>query len=180
MKLVIDLPDEVVKWFERKGFIPIGQYLTVDEAMKKAKPLSEVLNEIKGEIEKDRKFHVGTFEADDPIDYGIVEGIDKVMDIIDKHIDKADMRDKSCSTCKNNDDGFSGECYECVKNIQNHYEPQESEADFPQAKDIEPTVESFSKMLDNKLIRDATSEEREGVDNYIKNISTKTGKKFDE
>lgn len=27
--------------------------------------------------------------------------------------------------------------------------------DFPQAKDIEPTVENFSKVLDNKLIRDA-------------------------
>lgn len=28
--------------------------------------------------------------------------------------------------------------------------------------------------------RDATSEERESVDNYIKSISTKTGRKFDE
>ena len=28
-------------------------------------------------------------------------------------------------------------------------------ADFPQAKDIEPTVENFSKVLDNELIRDA-------------------------
>ena len=30
-----------------------------------------------------------------------------------------------------------------------------TQADFPQAKDIEPTVENFSKVLDNKLIRDA-------------------------
>ena len=29
-----------------------------------------------------------------------------------------------CNTCRNNDDGLSGECYECVKNIQNHYEPE--------------------------------------------------------
>lgn len=35
--------------------------------------------------------------------------------------------DKSCNTCKNNDDELSGECYECVKNIQNHYEPKRSE-----------------------------------------------------
>ncbi len=28
-------------------------------------------------------------------------------------------------------------------------------ADFPQAKDIEPTVKNFSKVLDNKLIKDA-------------------------
>ena len=34
---------------------------------------------------------------------------------------------KSCSTCKNSDDEFSGECYECIKGISDHYEPQESE-----------------------------------------------------
>lgn len=34
----------------------------------------------------------------------------------------------------------------------------ESDADFPQAKDIEPTVESFSKVLDNKLIKEAIDE----------------------
>ena len=60
----------------------------------------------------------------------------------------ADMRGKSCNTCKNSNDDFSGECYECVKNIQNHYEPQESEEDFPQAKDIEPTVKGFADTMD--------------------------------
>lgn len=63
MKLVIDLPDEVVKWFKEKGFIPIGQYLMVDEAMKKAKPLSEVLGEIKAEIDK----HIGKAESEGEI-----------------------------------------------------------------------------------------------------------------
>lgn len=69
---------------------------------------------------------------------------------IDSLIDKvyADMRGKSCNTCKNSNDDFSGECYECVKNIQNHYEPQESEEDFPQAKDIEPTVKGFADTMD--------------------------------
>lgn len=37
---------------------------------------------------------------------------------------------------------------------------KESEVDFPQAKDIEPTVKSFSKVLDNKLISNAIEEER--------------------
>ena len=36
----------------------------------------------------------------------------------------------------------------------------ENKADFPQAKDIELTVKNFSKVLDNKVIRDATAEER--------------------
>ena len=31
---------------------------------------------------------------------------------------------KSCSTCKNNDDEFSGECYECLKGIFDHYEAE--------------------------------------------------------
>ena len=32
--------------------------------------------------------------------------------------------------------------------------------DFPQAKDIEPTIKNFSKVLDNKLISNAIPEER--------------------
>lgn len=32
-----------------------------------------------------------------------------------------------CNTCKNNDDELSGECYECIKNIRNHYEPRGGE-----------------------------------------------------
>ena len=41
---------------------------------------------------------------------------------------QADKREKSCNTCKNNnDDELSGECYECLKGIFDHYEA-ESEA----------------------------------------------------
>jgi len=29
-----------------------------------------------------------------------------------------------CNTCKNNDDELSGECYECVKGIFDHYEKE--------------------------------------------------------
>ena len=80
MKLVIDLPDEVVKWFKEKGFIPIGQYLAVDEAMKKAEPLSEVLAEIKAEITKGQAYSSITY-------------ISNVIEIIDKHIGKAERED---------------------------------------------------------------------------------------
>jgi hypothetical protein len=69
----------------------------------------------------------------------------------------ADMREpkKSCTTCVNNDDELSGECYECVKGIFDHYEPRE--ADFPQAEDIEPTVERFKNTMDrfDDLLSDA-------------------------
>lgn len=41
----------------------------------------------------------------------------------------ADMREPKrekirCNTCKNNDDEFSGECYECIKGIFDHYEAE--------------------------------------------------------
>lgn len=40
-------------------------------------------------------------------------------------------------------------------------------------------IELAIATLPSVVIRDATSEERESVDNYIKSISTKTGRKFD-
>ena len=84
MKLVIDLPDEVVKWFKGKGFIPIGQYLTVDEAVKKAEPLSEVLAEIKGEISEIPKKYPMTKEYE--------YGLNEAMAIIDKHISGEEIK----------------------------------------------------------------------------------------
>lgn len=41
----------------------------------------------------------------------------------------SDMRGKSCNTCKNSDDEFSGECYECLKGIFDHYEPEAEKAE---------------------------------------------------
>lgn len=74
---------------------------------------------------------------------------------------QSDMRGKNCNTCKcntckNNDDELSGECYECIKGIFDHYEPQET--DFPQVEDIDSTVESFKRTMDN--VDKLMSEER--------------------
>lgn len=96
MKLVIDLPDEVVKWFKEKGFIPIGQYLMVDEAMKKAKPLSEVLNGIKVDINENGF----TIQENDGSYTHVISTarlkylIDKWEYIIEKHIGKAESEVK--------------------------------------------------------------------------------------
>ena len=70
------------------------------------------LDDVKAEIEALPK----TYPFINHIDTYVKE--DDVLQILD-NIGKAD---KSCNTCKNSDDEFSGECYECVKNIQNHYE----------------------------------------------------------
>lgn len=79
MKIVIDLPDEVVEWFKGKGFIPIGQYLTVDEAMKKAEPLSEILDKISAEI-KEKMSHYDHFENSNT-----ASGLRMAREIVEKH-----------------------------------------------------------------------------------------------
>ena len=50
------------------------------------------LDDVKEEMEKAKRFHVGTFEDDNPIDYGIVEGFDKAIDILD-NIGKAESEE---------------------------------------------------------------------------------------
>ena len=48
---------------------------------------------------------------------------------------------------------------EDLKNLPTVSFPErEKGTDFPQAKDIEPTIESFKKVLDNRLIREALEE----------------------
>lgn len=36
---------------------------------------------------------------------------------------KGDNKQSRCNTCQNNTDELSGECYECVKGIEDWYEP---------------------------------------------------------
>jgi hypothetical protein len=84
---------------------------------------------------------IETYERDG---YWVMADVWKVLNDIDKaythNVNKmnfaegdknktccADTGGKSCNTCKNSDDELSGECYECIKGIFDHYEPQESE-----------------------------------------------------
>lgn len=48
-----------------------------------------MIDEVMAEIEKAKRFHVGTFEDDNPIDHGIVEGFDKAIVIL-KNIGRGD------------------------------------------------------------------------------------------
>lgn len=52
------------------------------------------LDDVKAEIEKTKRFHIGTFEDDNPIDYGIVEGFDKAIAILD-NIGKTESEEKT-------------------------------------------------------------------------------------
>lgn len=47
--------------------------------------------------------------------------------ILDKHIAelKGENKQSKCNNCQNNTDELSGECYECVKGIEDWYEPLE-------------------------------------------------------
>ena len=50
---------------------------------------------------------------------------EEVLMILDKHISElsGDNKQSRCNTCQNNTDELSGECYECVKGIEDWYEP---------------------------------------------------------
>ena len=39
--------------------------------------------------------------------------------------DDKDPENKNCLTCIYNDDDYSGECYECIKGIADHYNPKD-------------------------------------------------------
>ena len=89
--------------------------------IKKGTPLDSV----KAEIEKkcDRINSIASVLSY-PRHREIQELLCEILDTFDEYIGKADMSGKSCSTCKNNDDEFSGECYECLKGIFDHYEAE--------------------------------------------------------
>ena len=76
------------------------------------------LDSVKAEMEHAYRMYPYT-------NHGILEAIS----IIDMYIAKIDKNDKSCSTCKNNDDELSGECYECLKGMFDHYEPEDEKTE---------------------------------------------------
>ena len=50
---------------------------------------------------------------------------EEVLTILDKYISElsGDNKQIRCNNCQNNTDELSGECYECVKGIEDWYEP---------------------------------------------------------
>lgn len=78
MKLIIDIPEdyyEIIKHHVDNHQLDYRPF----EIIANGTPLDDV----KAEMEKAKRFHVGTFEDDNPIDYGIVEGFDKAIAILD-------------------------------------------------------------------------------------------------
>lgn len=144
IQLVIKISEEIYKEAISSGYSHLYDE-EVATAVSEGTPLDDVIEEyvergaiteemimlnkidsIKAEIKEQKSKRA--LQDDDLHWYR--EGINDVLVIIDKHIE--DMQGKSCSTCKcytckNNDDELSGECYECIKGIFDHYEPYESE-----------------------------------------------------
>lgn len=130
-KICSDIQSQMIKQDEENMMLCINQsvgYSVDKEELIKAlnydreqyekgyKDAMSVIEDIKAEIHSAySRYYATKWEG----------GIELCERIIDKHL--ADMRGKSCNTCKNNDDELSGECYECIKGIFDHYEPQESE-----------------------------------------------------
>ena len=88
MKLIIDIPEdyyEIIKHHVDNHQLDYRPF----EIIANGTPLDDV----KAEIKEARLFHVGTFEDDNPIDYGIVEGFNKAITILD-NTGKAESEDK--------------------------------------------------------------------------------------
>lgn len=112
MKLIIDIPEGALKLLNTKGvdWLDAEHILS---AVAKGTPLDSV----KTEIEKKYREVEFMDEFSSGYNYAIGEALET--------LDNIGKVDKSCSTCKNSDDEFSGECYECVKGIFDHYESED-------------------------------------------------------
>ena len=80
MKVIIDIPNEVYDILTEYQVLP--ENIDLEYFVIHGIPLED----IKVEIEKEKDKHFGTFENDNPIDYGNREMADKVLAIIDKYI----------------------------------------------------------------------------------------------
>ena len=122
IKLVIEIPKEAKQAFDEAISNDLkGCYYDHGGVIGKAIQNGIPLDDVKAEIEKkcDRINSIASV-----LSYSQHREIQELLCEILASIGKADMSGKSCSTCKNNDDEFSGECYECLKGIFDHYEAE--------------------------------------------------------
>lgn len=117
--------EEVISILKRKSTIPDDDYCWDEieeafemaiEAIENQKTVIEELEKIKDEI-LNLSF---TGWADKPkLDR------EEVLTILNKYISElsGDNKQIICNSCRNNTDELSGECYECVKGIEDWYEP---------------------------------------------------------
>lgn len=127
IKLVIEIDKETLERIithAQSGFHSYPDIYALSQAFSHGKHLSDVLDGIKNDIDINgftMQENNGSYTQVIPVARAKYL-IDKWEYVIDKCIGKAD---KSCSTCKNNDDELSGECYECLKGIFDHYESED-------------------------------------------------------
>lgn len=86
MKVIIDIPDNI--------YDAIKKMQTIVSCQRSGKTFLQILvnsvengtplDDVKEQMKKTRRFHVGNFEDDNPIDYGIVEGFDEAIEILDR------------------------------------------------------------------------------------------------
>ncbi len=132
VKLIIEIPKEAKQAFDNAESNDLkGGYYDHGGIIGKAIQNGIPLDDVKAGIEDcsfDHYFEYGEYIGENPIQHRICM-TDKVLDILD-NIGKTNKRSKiRCNTCKNNDDELSGECYECVKGIFDHYEPEENKTE---------------------------------------------------
>lgn len=115
MKRIVDIPEEMYDWLDN-GFPTEDDYVKLWGKIRQGTTLEEEFKKIKTDI-----LNLGfTGWADKPkLDR------EEVLTILNKYISalSGDNKQSRCNSCLNNTDELSGECYECVKGIEDWYEP---------------------------------------------------------
>lgn len=92
------------------------------EQISRQNPLEEELEKIIAKIDFEEKWLLDIYAKEYRVSANDIKiamsGIRSVVSGL-----KGDNKQSRCNTCQNNTDELSGECYECVKGIEDWYEP---------------------------------------------------------
>ncbi len=127
MKVIIDIPEDMFEWFKNGEIIDEYDKSALKQVFQNGTLLEDVIAEIADIPAFNYDTHKVRTRALEILDN--IGEADFPQSIQDRETDMREPKGEKirCNICKNNDDELSGECYECLKGIFDHYEPQESQ-----------------------------------------------------
>jgi len=114
MKIVIDISEEDYIFVKKQVADGITNPLKI--CIANGTPLEEELEKFKEELGEYSRYTAGN---------DLVVWWEDIEEVFNEHIEelKGENKQSRCNNCQNNTDELSGECYECVKGIEDWYEP---------------------------------------------------------
>lgn len=120
MKLIIDIPEEDYNFVKKQVADGITNPLKMRIA--NGTPLEEELEKIIAKIDFEEKWLLDIYAKQYRVNAKDIEiAMSGIRSVVSKL--KEENKESRCNNCQNNTDELSGECYECVKGIEDWYEP---------------------------------------------------------